>query len=293
MSLVPGITYAHEHTTIDLSSLKKDSDTNLNCYEETLKEYQKLYEKGVRNIVDVTVRGMNRNPKYVEKVAKQSGINIIQSTGWYQDKFLPDYIYTKTVDELAEMMLQDIRKGIEGTDIKAELIGEIGTSKNEMTERERKVFKASILVQKETGVPITTHTTLGTYGKEQVKFFQKMNADLERIVIGHVDLTGDANYVLDLLNKGVYVEFDTIGKENYMPDKVRLEMLKKIEQAGYTDKVFLSMDITRKSHLEYKGGLGYSFLLDSFIPLLQKGGISETFIEKMLILNPQTFFQIH
>lgn len=292
MSLVPGITYAHEHTTIDLSSLKKDSDTNLNCYEETLKEYQKLYEKGVRNIVDVTVLGMNRNPKYVEKVAKQSGINIIQSTGWYQDKFLPDYIYTKPVDELAEMMLQDIRKGIDGTDIKAELIGEIGTSKNEMTERERKIFKASVLVQKETGVPITTHTTLGTYGKEQVKFFQKMNADLERIVIGHVDLTGDADYVLDLLNQGVYVEFDTIGKENYMPDKVRVEMLKKIEQAGYTDKIFLSMDITRKSHLEYKGGLGYSFLLDSFIPLLQKGGISETFIEKMLILNPQTFFQI-
>src|SRR5699024_7092588 len=112
------------------------------------------------------------------------------------------------------------------------------------------------------------------------------------IVIGHVDLTGDADYVLDLLNKGVYVEFDTIGKENYMPDKVRVEMLKKIEQAGYTDKVFLSMDITRKSHLEYKGGLGYSFLLDSFIRLLQKGGISETFIEKMLILNPHTFFQI-
>lgn len=293
MPLVPGITYAHEHTTIDLSSLKEDDDTNLDCYEETIKEYEKLYEKGVRNIIDVTVRGMKRNPRYVDQVAQESKINIIQSTGWYQDKFLPDYIYTKTVDELAEMMLKDIREGIDETDIKAELIGEIGTSKNEMTERERKVFEASILVQKETDVPITTHTTLGTYGKEQVAFFKEMNADLERIVIGHVDLTGDADYVLDLLDQGVYVEFDTIGKENYMPDYVRLEMLKKIEQAGYTDKVFLSMDITRKSHLEYKGGIGYSFLLNSFIPLLQEGGLSERFIEKMLITNPQTFFQIH
>lgn len=292
MPLVPGITYAHEHTTIDLSSLKKDDDTNLNCYEETVKEYQKLYSKGVRNIIDVTVRGMKRNPEYVANVARDSGMNIIQSTGWYQDKFLPDYIFTKTVDELAEMMFKDIREGMDGTDIKAELIGEIGTSKNEMTERERKVFEASVLVQKETGVPITTHTTLGTFGKEQVAFFKEMNADLERIVIGHVDLTGDVDYVLNLLNQGVYVEFDTVGKENYMPDKVRLEMLKKIEKAGYTDKVFLSMDITRKSHLEYKGGLGYSFLLDSFIPLLQEGGISETFIEKMLITNPQNFYQI-
>src|SRR5699024_3854005 len=139
-----------EHTTIDLSSLKEDDDTNLDCYEETIKEYEKLYEKGVRNIIDVTVRGMKRNPRYVDQVAQESKINIIQSTGWYQDKFLPDYIYTKTVDELAEMMLKDIREGIDETDIKAELIGEIGTSKNEMTERERKVFEASILVQKET-----------------------------------------------------------------------------------------------------------------------------------------------
>ena len=290
MPLVEGITYAHEHTTIDLSSLKHTEDTNLNCFEETVKEYKKLYEKGVRNIVDVTVRGMKRNPEYVQKVADASGMNILQSTGWYQDKFLPKYIYEKSVEELAQMMIDDIQKGMDGTTIKAELIGEIGTSKNEMTERERKVFTAAVLAQKQTGVPITTHTTLGTYGEEQVEFFKEQGADLSKIVIGHVDLTGDTKYVLDLLKEGVYVEFDTVGKENYMPDATRLEMLKAIEEAGYTDKIFLSMDITRRSHLEYKGGLGYSFLLDSFIPLLREGGISEEFIHKMLVDNPHSFY---
>ena len=86
------------------------------------------------------------------------------------------------------------------------------------------------------------------------------------------------------------MEFDTVGKENYMPDATRLEMLKAIEKAGYTDKVFLSMDITRRSQLEYKGGLGYSFLLDSFIPLLREGGLSEEFIQKMLVDNPRSFY---
>lgn len=291
MPLVPGMTYAHEHTTIDLSSLKNTDDTNLDCFDETVKEYQKLYQKGIRNIIDVTVRGMKRNPAYVQHVAEASGINILQSTGWYQDKFFPDYIYEKTVNELADMMLEDIQVGIDGTNIKAELIGEIGTSKNEMTERERKVFEASVLVQKQTGLPITTHTTLGTFGREQVAFFKEQQADLSRIVIGHVDLTGDTQYVLDLLKEGVYVEFDTVGKENYMPDITRVEMLRAIEEAGFTDKVFLSMDITRKSHFEYKGGLGYSYLMDTFVPLMQNNGISETFIEKMLLHNPQAFFQ--
>lgn len=288
--IVDGYTYAHEHTTIDLSSLKKTEDTNLNLFDETVEEYKKLYDKGVSNVIDVTVRGMKRNPDYVKRVAEASGMNILQSTGWYQDKFLPDYIETKTVKELADMMVKDIRDGLDDTDVKASLIGEIGTSKNEMTSRERKVFEAAVLAHKETGVPITTHTTLGTFGKEQVAFFKSKDMDLSRVVIGHVDLTGDVDYVLDLLKEGVFVEFDTVGKENYMPDMTRVEMLKRIEKEGYTDKVFLSMDITRRSHLEAKGGMGYAYLLDSFVPLMKENGISDRFIEKMLKDNPNTFY---
>ena len=62
MVLQKGITYMHEHTTIDLSRLKNIDDTNLNCYDETVAEYKKLYDKGVRNIVDVTNMDMRRNP---------------------------------------------------------------------------------------------------------------------------------------------------------------------------------------------------------------------------------------
>lgn len=288
--LVDGYTYAHEHTTIDLSSLKKTEDTNLNCLEETIEEYKKLYAKGVRNIIDVTVRGMKRNPEYVKKVQDESSMNIIQSTGWYQDKFLPDYIDEVSVDELAAMMIKDIETGIDHTDIKASVIGEIGTSKNKMTVREEKVFKAAVLAHKQTQAPITTHTTLGTYGKEQVAFFKEKEVDLNKVVIGHVDLTGDINYVLALLEEGVYVEFDTIGKENYMPDQTRVEMLKEIERRGYSDKVFLSMDITRRSHLEAYDGLGYSYLLDTFVPLMIENNVSKEFIEKMLKHNPKKFF---
>lgn len=290
MPLIEGITYAHEHTTIDLSSLKKTDDTNLNCFDETIEEYKELYTKGVRNIIDVTVMGMNRNPDYVKKVADLSGMNIIQSTGWYQDKFIPSFVDNHTVEEMAEVMIRDITIGIDGTDNRAELIGEIATSKNQMTDREYKVFKAAVIAHNQTGVPITTHTTLGTYGKEQIQFFKEHNVDLSKVVIGHVDLTGDTDYVLSLLSEGVYVEFDTVGKENYMPDEKRLEMLLAVEDAGYTDKVFLSMDITRKSNLKYKNGIGYSYLLDTFVPMILEGGVSKDFVEKMLVENPKRFY---
>ncbi|MFW7433023.1 phosphotriesterase family protein [Vagococcus carniphilus] len=289
MVLQKGITYMHEHTTIDLSRLKNIDDTNLNCYDETVAEYKKMYAKGVRNIVDVTNMDMRRNPMYVKRVADETGMNIVQATGFYQDKFLPEFVTDYTVKQLTDFMTKEINEGIADTDIKAQIIGEIGTSKNEMTEREAKVFEASVIAHKETGVPITTHTTLGTYGHEQVEFFKKHGADLSKVVIGHVDLTGDINYILHMLDQGVYVEFDTIGKENYQPDLLRVEMLKEIEKRGFTDKVFLSMDITRKSNMEYTGGIGYSYLLDTFVPLALENGVSQKFITKMLEENPQAF----
>lgn len=289
MVLQKGITYMHEHTTIDLSRLKNIDDTNLNCYDETVAEYKKLYDKGVRNIVDVTNMDMRRNPLYVKRVADETGMNIVQATGFYQDKFLPEFVTDYSIKQLTNFMVKEIIEGIAETDIKAHIIGEIGTSKNIMMPREEKVFEASVLAHKETGVPITTHTTLGTYGHEQVAFFKDRGVDLSRVVIGHVDLTGDIDYVLHMLDQGVYVEFDTVGKENYQPDLLRVEMLKEIEKRGYTDKVFLSMDITRKSNMEYMGGIGYSYLLDTFVPLALNNGVSQKFITKMLEDNPIAF----
>lgn len=287
--LVDGITFMHEHTTIDLSEVKNTEDCQLDVFNETVKEYKKLYENGVRNIVDVTVFGMGRNIPFVEKIAEESGINIIYSTGFYQEEFYPIQVFRETREQLAERMVNEINQGIKGTGVKAEIIGEIGTSYNEWTDTEKKVFEAVVIAHQETKKPITTHTSIGTLGHEQVDFFKKHNVDLNRVVIGHVDLTGDADYILKMLKDGVYVEFDTVGKESYMPDRTRAEILKKIQDAGYIDHVFLSMDITRKSHLEYRGGLGYNFLLDSFIPLLNSHGLTDDSIEKMLVTNPLVF----
>ncbi|MED3655183.1 phosphotriesterase-related protein [Heyndrickxia sporothermodurans] len=286
-----GITYMHEHTTIDLSEVKCNEDCQLDVFSETVREYKKLYEKGVRNIVDVTNFGMGRNIPFVQKVAEESGLNIIYATGFYQEKFYPIQVFRETKEQLAGRMLKEINEGIKGTNVKAEIIGEIGTSYNKWTDAEKKVFEAVVMVHKETNKPITTHTSLGTLGHEQVAFFKENGVDLNRVIIGHVDLTGDFDYILKIIKEGAYVEFDTIGKENYMPDQVRADILKKLQDLGYIDRVLLSMDITRKSHLEYQDGLGYSYLLDHFVPRLLNSGITAESIEKMLIKNPIVFMK--
>ena len=288
--LKPGITYAHEHIPIDRSEVIEDEDALLDSQGLVIKELKELYNKGVRNIVEATCRGIGRNVVYAQKVATETGINIVQATGWYQSAFLPIEVYQLSVTQLAEMMIKDITVGIKNTDIKAGVIGEIATTKNRWTEQEEKVFNAAVIASKETHTPIMTHTSIGTLGHEQVEFFQKKHANLRKIIIGHVDLTGNPNYVLEMLKTGINVEIDTIGKNNYMSDAKRVEIIKAAQDAGFTDQIVMSMDITRKSHLKANGGIGYAYLLDSFIPELKAGGVTEEFINKMLVENPQRIF---
>lgn len=285
-----GITYSHEHIPIDRSEVIENEDTLLDSQELVINELKELYSKGVRNIVEATCRGMGRNVAYAQEVAKKTGINIVQATGWYQSAFLPIEVYQSSITQLAEMMIKDITEGIKNTDVKAGVIGEIATTKNNWTEQEEKVFKAAVIASNETHTPIMTHTSNGTLGHEQVKFFQRERANLEKIVIGHVDLTGDPSYVLAMLKTGINVEIDTIGKNNYMSDTKRVEIIKSAQEAGYTDQIVLSMDITRKSHLKANGGNGYAYLLDRFVPKLKSKGVSESFIHKMLVSNPQRIF---
>ena len=290
--LKDGYTLMHEHMFIDLSGVKNNLDCRLDCLDETINEMKKLYSKGVRNITEVTNMGMGRDVNYIKKISQESGINFICATGYYKEPFLPDYVKDATVDELAEIMIKDIEIGIDGSDVKAQIIGEIGTSKNEMTDLEKKVFLSAIKAHKKTGVTITTHTTIGTYGLDQIEFFEENGVDLNKVVIGHVDLSGDIDYVLSILKKGAYVEFDTIGKNNYLSDDIRVDMLKVIEEKGYIDRVFLSLDITRKSNMEYMGGIGYSYIFDIFIPKLLEKGLSKESIDKMLYHNPRRFFNV-
>lgn len=283
--LIKGYTLMHEHITIDLSGVKNDLDCRLDCYDETLVEFKELYRNGVCNIVDVTNRGMGLNRHYVEKIAQESGINIIQATGFYKVPFLPSDLANKSVQEIADEMINDIRN-----DSSIGIIGEIGTSLNEWKKEELAVFEAAIIAHQATKKPIYTHTTIGTLGLEQAHYFVSKKLDPKRIVIGHMDLSKDLDVIKQVIDLGFFVGFDTIGKNDYFPDEKRIEFLLELEKTNRIHGVVLSEDLTRKSHLNYKGGIGYNYLFTHFIPECRKAGMKESSIEQMLITNPEIIF---
>ncbi|MGL4403514.1 MAG: phosphotriesterase family protein [Fusobacteriaceae bacterium] len=287
-----GITYMHEHVTIDLSKEKNNKDCRLDLFQETRDEFIALKEKGVVRIVDLTNMGMGRDTEYVKKMEEATGIEIVMSTGYYKEPFFPEEVANLSLQELAKKMIDEIEIGIETSGKKAKFIGEIGTGFTEITSLEEKVFIASAMAHCATGSFISTHTSLGKLGHEQLNLLESYNVKLERVILGHTDLADDLSYIESLLKRGVYIAFDTIGKNSYLPDEKRVAFIKELCEKGFGDKLLLSVDLTRRSHLAKNGGIGYSYLLDNFVPKLVEAGVTKETVRKLLVENPNKILEI-
>lgn len=286
-----GITYCHEHLRLDLSYIKGDDDTNYNDTEAVIDEMKHLKELGVSSVVELTNIGMGRDINVMNKVADESGLNVVLSTGFYKDPFLPKIFEEKSSEELVQILVNDLTVGIDGTDIKAQIIGEIGTSLNKMTPLEAKLFDIVAKAHVITGATISTHTTLGTFALEQLAFLKDRNVDLSKVIVGHLDLNCNRDYHKQIAETGATLEFDTIGKINYAPDEDRVDHIDYLIKSGFENQIVLSQDLTRKSHLKKNGGIGYSYLMEKFIPKLRLKGITEDMIRKLLIDNPKRILQ--
>ncbi|MDT7363698.1 phosphotriesterase-related protein [Citrobacter freundii] len=286
-----GYTWVHEHLHIDLSGFKNNLDCRLDQYDPICQEMKDLRALGVSNIIEMTNRYMGRNPQFMLDLMRDTGINVVACTGYYQDAFFPEHVAAHSVEQLAQEMVDEIVIGIDGTELKAGIIAEIGSSEGVITPLEEKVFIAAARAHIETGRPISTHTSFSTMGVEQLVLLQAHGVDLSRVTVGHCDLKDNLDNILRMIELGAYVQFDTIGKNNYYPDEKRIAMLHAIRDRGLLSHVMLSMDITRRSHLKANGGNGYDYLLTTFIPQLRQSGFSQADVDTMLRDNPSKFFQ--
>lgn len=176
----------------------------------------------MRNVIEMTNRYMGRNAQFMLDVMRETGINVVGCTGYYRDAFFPEHVATRSVQELAQEMVDEIEQGIDGTDLKAGIIAEIGSSEGKITSLEEKVFIAAALAHNQTGRPISTHTSFSTMGLEQLALLQAHGVDLSRVTVGHCDLKDNLDNILKMIDLGAYVQFDTIGKNSYYRTKSAL-----------------------------------------------------------------------
>lgn len=284
-----GVTMCHEHFIVDLSIVRKDNESKIETVEEVIPEIEKMMDLGVQSVIEVTTNDMYRDVIKLKEISEKTKLHIVAATGFYLSEYHPDWLKNATPEEIADVMINDITKGIDGTDIKAGVIGEIASSPKEFVGQEKKVLIASALAHKATGATITTHTGPIT-AKETIETLIEYGVEPDKIVIGHQDLINDTQYHLNILSYGVNIGFDTCGKIAYQLDETRAQNIKKLIEAGYGDKIMLSNDISRRSYFTCAGKFGYTAVMNRVVPLLKEYGVNEENINKLLIDNPARIF---
>ncbi len=307
-----GKTLVHEHFQFGYPGYQGDSTLGPYDPEANIKVgldvAEKVKEHGVKTVVDATPNECGRDVDVLREISERSGINIVCSTGYYYEgEGAPAYFGFRTAlgtgeDDVLEMMLAEINDGIDGTDSKAGVI-KLATSKDAMSEYEAMLFRCGAKAQRETGVPIITHTQEGTMGPEQAAYLVEHGADPKRVMIGHMDGNSNIAYHLETLSHGVRVAFDRFGIEGIVgapPDEHRVGTLLGLIGLGYTDRLHLSHDkvnvwLGRKIVFppvvaELLKNWHTTHIFENIAPKLKEGGVSEAQVEQLLVENPKTLF---
>ena len=89
----------------------------------------RLWELGIRTVVDLTVLGLGRDVARVARVAERTRVNLVASTGYYTADVLPAYFQTHGPgllvggpDPLVELFVGDIELGIADTGVRAGML---------------------------------------------------------------------------------------------------------------------------------------------------------------------------
>lgn len=327
-----GVTLAHDHVLINLQPVVDEPKTNKDVFYQKLtlsnrylvyndpytlydnalvdevdvaiKELKLYKQAGGNSIVDVTLDEIGRDPLKLKYISQQSGVNIVMGCGHYINAALSEKVHNATTEELAEEMISDITVGVRGTGIKTGVIGEIGTSAD-ITPTERKVLVAAGIASAETNKAVQVHTALfRENGFEVVDILKKQNVKPSKISINHVDVKLREDYLLKLLDLGVYVEFDNFGKEFYISprgggllterfayDLERAQLLVKLIDKGYLKQLLITNDICLKSMLCEYGGNGYGHILKTVKDMLFDCGLTEQQFQTLVVDNVAEFLR--
>jgi phosphotriesterase-related protein len=340
-----GVTLAHEHCFIDASvwfvepteasrrvnvdrpvdmsllsalrhrpfSTTRDNMT-LNDEELIRSELENYHREGGVSVVDVTPIALGRDPKALQRLSRATGLNIVLATGIYVENAHPEWVWGMDADQIAEVFTREITEGIDGTDVRCGLIGEIGLAgiprgggrvkSAAMTDEEEKVLRGAARASLQTGLAVSVHLDPiePRAAVPALTVLKEEGVDPTRIIIGHMDQVGDFDYHLAVVESGAFIEYDSLGREHYSHewgdgfdwghDSWRMRFAARLIAEGYGNQLLFSQDVCLKTDLVHFGGPGYGHVLRNVVPGLTALGVERRDIDTILIDNPERAFGV-
>ena len=149
-------------------------------------EVRRYSEVGGGAIVDATTKEIGRNPGALAQISRESGVHIIMGAGFYVAAVHQEDMDERSVDDLAREIIGDIVEGVEGSGVRAGIIGEVGCSWP-LAPNEHKSLSAAAIAQRETGAAILIHP--GRHPDAPLEILEVLangGAEMSRVIMGHL-----------------------------------------------------------------------------------------------------------
>ena len=293
-SAMLGETLCHEHVTAYNLSFYNAFKDKWFSKKEVIDRAVKLFsqakeECGVTTIIDGTPIDLGRDIEMIKTVSKNSGVNIIVSSGIYCNEEV--FLKGKNPNKLANYFIDECQNGIGDTGVKPAIL-KCATGRLGVTEINQLLISAMAITQKETGLPIFAHHAhqLNT-PYQQLKIFDKHGVDLEKVVIGHCSDCYDIEYLIDLLKNGCYLGFDRIYPSAY---EKQAQTIANLIAKGYANKLLVSHDFfafydfgDTDFESQKNSVRDFTTVHKKLLPALRELGISEKDVKKLTNDNPR------
>ena len=255
-------------------------------------------ELGVRSICDPSAMFLGRDVRLMRDVSEDTGLQVVACTGIYTYDHLPQFFMTRNPDQIAELFVADIERGVQGTEIKAAFI-KCAADEPGVTENVEKVHRAAARASLATGAPIMAHSQPASdTAPRQIEIFAEEGVDPAKVQIAHTGDTDDLDYIERLLERGVYIGMDRYGLELYLPYEQRNATVLALLERGYAERMFISADSCASldwfpwAVVEQLSAAGMAkdwdirMVPQRVIPDLREGGMTDDQLETMTVRNP-------
>jgi phosphotriesterase-related protein len=299
-----GFTLMHEHIVLLSPGVRENWPSTFDEAALTKRAISKLRAakaNGIDTLVDLTTVDLGRDVPLVASIARKVGIQVVVATGLHLR--IPTYFLNREVNHIADLFVQDIERGVQGTEIKAGVV-KIACDDPVVAGPFELSFRAGARAHRRTGVPISTHTRVASKsGLDHQRILAEEGVDLTRVIIGHSGDSEDLDYLQALLDRG-----STLGMDRFGLDKIagvelldtpkRVKVVAELCKRGYAGQLVLghdtncySMSWSVEQHERNWPNWHFVHIPRDVIPMLKESGVSQADIDTMTRHNPRKIFE--
>ncbi|MCI0628502.1 MAG: hypothetical protein L0387_43775 [Acidobacteria bacterium] len=287
-----GFTLPHEHVLITHIGPAVDlTDEDLAARELGL-----YRAAGGRTLVCMTNIGIKRDPPALRRISDRTDLQIVMGAGFYKDKWQTPETRALSTEALLEIMLRDLQKGADGTEVRAGVLGEIGVG-HPRTEFEERVLRAAARAQRATGVGMIVHFDIAiplAEHMEALDILESEGASLTRVAISHLLPADNGPQHLEALaRRGCFLAYDFFGIEVWIRKLAKtsldthVEAIRRQIDKGLLKNLLFSQDVCSLKQLVANGGYGYAHIIRNVLPKLRAAGVTAGQIDEITVQNPR------